>query len=104
MNLDIDMFEEATADDLPYKAEYEMFPAFCKICRANVDNRAADSLCGCDYNVVILGHLEIIQGFLCGWNVQNTDINRFGNGVVDEFAKKKTISALVEYLHVVCGD
>lgn len=101
MKLNVDLCKQSATDDLPDQAEYKMFTAFSDITGSNVDDRAANSLGGCDDNIVVFGHLESIKGFPRSSFVEDTGINRFGDGVVDELAKNQTISALIEQLHGV---
>ena len=60
MELDINLTEQASPDDLPNQAEDQMLPSLLDIRGTDVDNRASNSLRGCDDNVVVLGHLESI--------------------------------------------
>ena len=102
MNLNVDMLQETTANDLPDKSEDEMFSSVCKVRGADIDHGAADGFGGCNDDIVVLGHLEVVEGLFGVWHVQDADINSVGHRVVDEFAQQKTVPALVKDLHVVC--
>ena len=86
---------------MPNETEDEMFSSLGDINRTNVDDRASNSLRGSDDNVVVLSHLECVEGLLCGRLVQDTGVDRLWNRVVDEFAQNKTVPALIKELHGV---
>jgi len=104
VKFDVDLAEQSTSDDLPDETEDEVFSAFLKILRTDVDHRASDSFCRGDNDIVILGHLESIDLFAGPRLVQNTHIDRVRDRIIDEFTKDQSISAFVEQLHGVCGD
>lgn len=43
-----------------------MLGSFSKIGRADVDDRTANSFCGCNDDVIVLRDLEGVEGFLGG--------------------------------------
>lgn len=73
-----------------------MFPSFVEVGRANVDDRESEGFRRGDDEIVVLGHLEVVEGrgFLRRRHrgrsssfrsclVENSLINRVGNRVVD---------------------
>lgn len=76
-----------------------MLSDFNDILTANVNDGTADTLCGIDDNVVVLGHLESVQVLnpLSG-TVEDTLIDSIGNAVIDELRKNQAILALIEHL------
>lgn len=76
-----------------------MLAPLCDIRRADVNHGAANSLGTGDYDVVVLGDLEGVQGFTRGGLVEHTDVNCVRDGVVDEFTENEAILALIKELH-----
>ncbi|KAI3476329.1 hypothetical protein L1887_62093 [Cichorium endivia] len=102
--LEVDLAEEAAADDLPYEAEDEVLLAVDDVLRADVDDGASDGLGGGDDDVVVLGHLECV-GRLAGLaKVEDALVDRVWDRVVDELAEDEAVAALVEELEGVGGD
>lgn len=104
MKLDIDLSEKSTTNNLPDQAQDQVLTALSDISRADVHNGAPNSLCGGDNDVVVFGDLERVERFARGGLVEDTVIDRFWYGVVDEFTEDQTVSAFVEELHGICGD
>lgn len=61
MQLDVNLCEQATADNLPDQAEDEMLGAIGDIRRADVHDRATDGLGRSNDDVVVLGNLKRVQ-------------------------------------------
>lgn len=61
MNLDVDLAEQTSSDDLPNQTQNQVLPAFDKVLGTNVDYRASDTLGGGDNDVVIFSHLESVE-------------------------------------------
>lgn len=101
VNLDIHLRQQTSPDDLPNETQDQVLSSFNDIGGADVDDGAADSFGGRDDNVVVLGHLESIEGLARRGFVQDTRVNRLGYGVVDQFAKDETIASFVKQLHGV---
>lgn len=104
MKLDIDLREQATADNLPDEPEDKMLAALSEIRGSNVDHGTANALCRGNDNIVVLGDLEGIQRFPRLRFIQDTGINGVGHRVVDKFREDQTVFAFVEELHSVGGD
>lgn len=81
-----------------------MFSAFLDILGTDVDHGAPNGLCRRDKNVVVFSHLEGIDLFAGPGLVQNTNVNRLWDRIVDEFTKNQTITAFIKELHGGCGD
>jgi hypothetical protein len=104
MELDVDLGEQTSPDDLPNETKDEMFPTFCEIRCANVDDRATDTFRRGDDDVVVLGYLEGVQRLLGRGFVEDTRINGVGYGVVDQLAQNQAVLAFVEDLHGIGRD
>lgn len=102
MELDIDLAEQSTSNNLPDETQDEMLPAFLKVLGSNIYDGTTNSLGGGDNDVVVLGHLESVKWLSGGRLVEDTHIDSVRNGVVNQFAKDETITALVEELHGAC--
>jgi hypothetical protein len=63
VQLDVDLAEQPAPNDLPDQAVDQVLAALGQVRRANVDNRAADALGGGNDDIVVLGHLEVVQAF-----------------------------------------
>lgn len=102
VQFDVDLAEQATADNLPNEAEDKMLPHFNNVTTANVDHGAADTLGGLDHNVVVLRHLEMVEGLgLPAGDVKDTLIDGVWYTVVDELRENQAVLALVEHLERV---
>lgn len=88
VKLNVDLSQQATADDLPDETQNQMFSDLDHITSANIDHRAPDTLCRLNDYVVVLRHLESIQG-LCflSSQVQDSLVNSVGHTVVDELSQ-----------------
>jgi hypothetical protein len=105
MQLDIDLSEETSSDDLPDQAQDQVLPNFNKISTADVDNRTSNALGGVDDNVVVFCHVESIQFLdLFAWPVQYTFVNSVRDAVVDELRQDQPILAFVEHLERICRE
>jgi hypothetical protein len=111
--LQINLAEQSAANDLPDQTKDQVLPAFGDIRRANIHNRASDSLqnkllntlkctmyflgwcgiylCRRNDNIVILSDLECVESFLGLGHVQDTGINGLRDGVIDEFTQNQPI-------------
>jgi len=99
VELDVDLAQQTAADNLPDEAEDEMLADLNDVAGANVDDGAANTLGGLDDDVVVLGHVEGIEGLdLAARHVQDTLVDGVGDAVVDELGEDQTILALVEHL------
>lgn len=79
-----------------------MLPHLDNISSPNVHNRAADTLGRFDDNVVILGHLERVEGLrLLAGQVQYSFIDRVRNAVVYKLGQDQAILAIIEHLERV---
>lgn len=76
-----------------------MLATFLNICRTNIDNGASNSFGGGDNNVVVFGHLEGIKGFSGSRFIEDTGIDCFWDGIVDQFTEDQPIPDLVKELH-----
>ena len=104
MDLNINLRQETTTNNLPNETEDQVLSPLNDIRGADVDHRASNVFRRCDNNVVVLCHLESVQRLLRSGLVQYTSINRVWYGVVDQPTEDETISDFVEQLHGVCGD
>ena len=68
-----------------------MLAHFNDITGANVDDGAADSLCGIDDDVIVLGHMESVKRLLILRTIKNTLVDSVGNAVVNEFGEDKAV-------------
>lgn len=92
MELDIDLAQKTSLDDLPDKTKDQMFTGFHNILRPNVNHRAPNRLGRVDDNVVVFDHLELIDGLLgLATNVQYTFIDRIRHRIVDQFTQNETV-------------
>ena len=104
VDLNVDLGEQTSSDDLPDETENKMLAALRNVCSADVHDRAADTLRRGDDDVVVLRNLESIERFAGGGLVEDTGIDGVGDGVVDEFTKDQAVLDLVEDLHCICRD
>jgi hypothetical protein len=97
VDLDVDLGEQSTADDLPNETEDEVFSTLGNVLWTNVDDGTADTLCRGDDDVVVLGHLEGVQWLglasFDGGFVEHSLVDGVGDRVVDEFTEDQTICA-----------
>jgi len=102
MELDINLAEQTTADNLPDQTQNKMFSNLDDISTTNVDNRATNTLGRLNNNVVVFCHLEGVKVLgLSSGKVEYTLIDGIGDTVVDELGKHQTVLALVEHLEGV---
>lgn len=112
VQLDVDLVEEASSDDLPDQAEHEVLPSFDEIGGPDVDDAAADSFGRRDDNVVVLCHLEVVErfrpttglrGLWLRWDpavrlasrlVEYSLVDGVRDGVIDELAQDQTVCGL----------
>ena len=78
MKLDIDLTQESTSNNLPNQAEDKVFPAFNKICAADVDNMSK-TFCRVDNEIVVFDHLELTEFLAASGFIENTFINCLGS-------------------------
>jgi hypothetical protein len=79
-----------------------MLSYFNDVSAANVHNRAANTLCRFDNDVVVLCHLESVEFLrLPPGYVEHTLVNGIGHAVVDELCQYQTVLALVKHLERV---
>lgn len=81
-----------------------MLPAFSEIRRSDVYDGTADCFGRGDDDIIVFRNLERVQLFAGLGFVENAEVNRIWDGVVDEFAENETVFAVVEELHGVGGD
>lgn len=105
MELDVDLSQQTTADNLPDKAEDKMFTDLNDVAGTNVDDRASDSLGGLDDDIVVLAHLESIEVLgLLTRQVEDSLIDSVWDAVVDELGKDQPILAVVKHLERIGGE
>ena len=104
VQLDINLTQQTTSNDLPNKTQNQVLTNFNDISTSDVDNGAADGLGGGDDDVVVLCDLERVQRFARGGLVQHTHVNSVRYGIVDQFAQDQAVAGLIEELHRVRGD
>lgn len=123
MNLDINLTQQTPPDNLPDQPQNQMFSPFFQITRTDVDYGTSDTFCRSDDDIVIFCHLECVEGFwfpFGEWFVEDTFIDGFRDGVVDQLAQDETIytglgragswktapftATFVEQLHSICRD
>jgi hypothetical protein len=104
VQLDIHLGQQTLPDNLPDQAQNQMFPPLRDICRADIDDRTANTLRRGDDYIIVFGDLEGVEGFARSGFVEDTDVDSIRNGVVDEFTEDKTIFTFVEELHCVRWD
>lgn len=102
MELDINLAQQAAANDLPDQTQNEMLANLNDISTSDIHDGAANTLCGVDDDIVVLCHVESIQflDFLSSL-VQNTLINGIRHAVIDQLCQNKTILALVEHFESI---
>ena len=81
-----------------------MLSAFRNVNGSDVDYRASNSLCRQDDNIVVFGHLEVVQGLARGRFVQDTVVDCLGHRVIDELGEDEAVPALIKKLHGICGN
>ena len=83
MKFDVDLGQQSTTDDLPDKTQNQMFPSLCNIRGSDVDDGTPDGLGGGNDDVIVLRHLEVVQRFAGGRQIEDTSVDSIWNGVVD---------------------
>lgn len=68
-----------------------MFSTFGDVLGTDVDDGATDGFGGHDHDVVVLGDLEGVEGFVSLWDVEDSGVDGVEDGVVDEFGEDETI-------------
>jgi hypothetical protein len=105
VQLDIDLAEQTSPDDLPDQTQNQVLTHLDDITTANVDDGTPNTLGRLDNNVVILSKVEIVQLLdLLARLVQDTLVDCVWHAVVDELGQHETILALVEHLEGVSGE
>jgi hypothetical protein len=105
VQLDIDLAEQTSPDDLPDQTQNQVLTHLDDITTANVDDGTPNTLGRLDNNVVILSKVEIVQLLdLLARLVQDTLVDCVRHAVVDELGQHETILALVEHLEGVGGE
>jgi hypothetical protein len=102
VQLDVDLAEQTSPDDLPDQPQNQMLSHLDNVSAANVDHGAAYALGGFDDNVVVLGHVKGVERLdLLALPVQHALVNGVGHAVVDQLAQHQPVLALVEHLEGV---
>ena len=96
MELDVNLRQQTSSDNLPNQPEDQMLPALSEIRGAYVNNGASDRLRRCDDDIVVLGNPERIEGLPGLWFIQDPHIDCIRNGIIDKFAQDQPIFALIE--------
>jgi hypothetical protein len=96
----IDSREQTNLHNLPDKTQDEMGFSFHQILGTNVDDVATNGLGGLNAKGLILSNTESVEILL----VEDSLVDRFGDGIVDEFAKDESIVDSLEEGHVVSFD
>ena len=105
VQLDIDLAEQTSPDDLPDQTQNQVLTHLDDITTANVDDGTPNALGRLDNNVVVLGEVEIVQLLdLLARLVQDTLVDCVGHAVVDELGQHETVLALVEHLEGIGGE
>lgn len=95
VDLDVDLTQQTPADDLPDQAENEVLFPLLQIVRSDIDDRASDTLCRGDDDVVVFGHLECVEctrlASLGRCFVEDSLVDRIGYRVVDQLTQDKTV-------------
>lgn len=90
VDLDVDLGNETAADNLPEEAKNQVLAAILNVAGTDVDDRASNTLCRTDDNVVVLSHLERVEPLLGGL-VEYTLVNCVWDRVVDELGEDKAV-------------
>lgn len=99
VELDINLAQKSAPDNLPDETENQVLTALNDIAGANIDDGTADGLCGIDDNVVVFGHVEVVELLGAGGGtIEDTLVDRVGDGIVDELCEDEAIFALVKHL------
>ena len=105
MQLDVDLAEQTSPDDLPDQTKNQMLSNLDNVSSANVDNRAADALCRFNDNVVVLSKVEVVQRLdLLARFVEHTLVDGVRHAIVDEFGQDKAVFAGIEHLKGIGGE
>jgi len=91
MNLDIDLAQKTSPDDLPDQTQDQVFPTLRNILRTDVDDGTSDTLGRGDDDVVVLGDLEGVEFTLRGGFVENSVVDRVRHRVVDKFTENQSV-------------
>lgn len=91
VDLDVDLGEKTTTDNLPDKTKDEVLPALLDVAGTNVDDRTSNTLGRGDDNVVVLGHLEGVELLALLGLVEHTLVDGVGHRVVDELAEDEAV-------------
>lgn len=99
MQLNINLAQETSPDDLPNQTQNQVFLDLDDVSTANVHHRATNTLCRLNYDVVVLGHVEGVQSLdLLADSVEDTFVDGVRYAVVDELGQDQTVLAVVEHL------
>ena len=99
MQLDIDLAQETSPDDLPDQTQNQVFLDLYNVSTANVHHRATNTLCRLNHDVVVLCHVEGVQCLdLLADSVQDTLVDGVRYAVVDELGQDQTVLAVVKHL------
>jgi hypothetical protein len=91
MNLDIDLAQKTSPDDLPDQTQDQVFPSLRDILRTDVNDGTSDTLRRGDDDVVVLGDLEGVEFTLRGGFVENSVVDRVRYRVVDQFTENQSV-------------
>ena len=99
MQLDIYFAKQTSANHLPDEAQNEMFSNLDYISTSNVNNRTTNTLRRLDDNVVVLGHMECVEGLdLLASTIQDSLVDGVRDAVVDQFGENQSILAFIKHL------
>ena len=102
MQLDIDLAQETSPDDLPNQTQNQVFLDLDNVSTANVHHRATNTLCRLNHDVVVFCHVEGVQCLdLLADSVEDTLVDGVRYAVVDELGQDQTVLAVVEHLEGV---
>ncbi|KAH3661835.1 hypothetical protein OGAPHI_006013 [Ogataea philodendri] len=98
MELDIDLAQQTSSDNLPNQTQNQVFFSFNNIFRMDVDNHTSNGLGRVQHHVGILQHREVVQLLALLRDVQNSGVNCVWNRIVNQLGKNQSVCALVENL------
>lgn len=102
MQLDINLAEQTSPDNLPNQTKNQMLSDLDDISTANVDDGAANTLRRLDDDVVVFCKVEVVQRLeLLAGLVEYTLVNCVGYAVVDELGEHQAIFTGIEHLESV---
>lgn len=105
VQLDIDLAEKTSPDDLPDQTQDQMLAHLDDVSTANVDDGTPNAFRRLNNNVVVLGEVEVVQRLdLLAGLVQDTLVDCVRHAVVDQFRQHETVLALVEHLEGIGGE